>query len=70
MIHYPTMEENVRQLLETILHERMKTKATLEGLRFLTTTNIKKSYQREINFCLDRLKELDDLYKEIINSYK
>ena len=63
------MEENVRELLEVILHERMKAKATLEELRFMEETNIKKSYQKEINLCLDRLKELDDLYNEIKNSY-
>jgi hypothetical protein len=45
----------------------MKTKARLEVLRFLEETNIKKSYTREIDLCLDRLKELDELIEKIKN---
>ena len=61
------LEENVKQVLEIILHERMKTKATLEMLRFVEETNIRKSYKREIDYCLDRMTELDDLYEKIKN---
>ena len=61
------MEENVKQVLEIILNERMKVKATLEGLRILEQSSIKKSYQKEIDYCLDRLNELDDLYEKIKN---
>ena len=61
------MEEDVKQVLKSILNERMKVKATLEILRILELSNIKKSYQKEINHCLDRMKELDDLYEKINN---
>ena len=61
------MDENKKLVLETILDERMKTKATLEALRFLETMNIKKSYQKEIDYCLERMKELEDLYEKIRN---
>ena len=61
------MDEFVKQTLQLILHERMKTKARLEILRFQEETDIKKSYAREIDRCLDRLKELDDLFEKIKN---
>jgi len=61
------MDEFVKQTLQLILHERMKTKARLEILRFQEETDIKKSYTREIDQCLDRLKELDDLFEKIKN---
>ena len=61
------MDEDVKQTLEMILHERMKTKAALERFRLLEEVNIKKSYQKEINHCLDRLKQLNDLYEKINN---
>jgi len=62
------MEENVKQILKIILNERMKVKAMLEGLRFLEQSNIKKSYKKEIDYCLDRLIDLDDLYEKIKNN--
>ena len=61
------MDEYVKQTLKIILHERMKTKAELEILRFKEKTDRKKSYQGEIDKCLDRLKELDDLFEKIRN---
>ena len=61
------MNEYVKQTLQIILHERMKTKAELEVLRFMEETNRKKSYQKEIDKCLDRLNELDDLFEKIRN---
>jgi hypothetical protein len=59
------MDEYVKQTLKIILSERMKTKAELEILRFKEETDRKKSYQKEIDRCLDRLKELDDLFEKI-----
>jgi hypothetical protein len=61
------MEEDVKHVLEMILNERMKTKAALEEFRMLEEAKIGRSYQNQINHCLDRLKELDDLYKKIKN---
>ena len=63
------MNEYAKQTLQIILHERMKTKAELEVLRFREETDRKKSYKREIDKCLDRLKELDDLFEKIRNQY-
>ena len=61
------MEENVKQAMQIILHERMKTKAKLEFFRFLEEADIKKSYQREINECLDRIRGLDEIYEKLKN---
>lgn len=61
------MDEFVKQTLQIILHERMKTKAELEILRFQEETDRKKSYKKEIDKCLDRLKELDDMFEKIRN---
>jgi len=61
------MGENVKQILNYILHERMKAKAALENLRLLEETNLKKSFAREIDKCLDRMIELDKLYEKIKN---
>ena len=47
----------------------MKTKAELEILRFKEETDRKKSYKKEIDKCLDRLKELDDMFEKIRNQY-
>ena len=58
------MEKDVKQTLEMIIHERMKTKAALEKLRMLDALGVGR-YEREINFCLDRMKQLDDLYEKI-----
>jgi len=55
------MEEDVKQILAMIVHERMKLKVALDRFRILEEMNIKKSYQREIDYCLDCLKQLDDL---------
>jgi len=63
------MDEYVKQTLRIILHERMKTKAELEILRFKEETDQKKNYKSEIDKCLDRLKELDDLYEKIKNQH-
>ena len=63
------MDEFVNQTLKIILHERMKTKSELEILRFMEETDRKKSYKKEIDKCLDRLKELDDLFERIRNQY-
>ncbi|MCL2652113.1 MAG: hypothetical protein FWD60_13960 [Candidatus Azobacteroides sp.] len=63
------MDEYVKQTLQIILHERMKTKAELEVLRFKEETDRKKSYKKEIDKCLDRLKELDSLFEKIRNQY-
>jgi len=63
------MDEYVKQTLQIILHERMKTKAELEILRFKEGTDRKKSYKREIDKCLDRLKELEELFDKIRNQY-
>ena len=63
------MEEYVKQTLRLILHERMKTKAKLEFLRFKEEIDMKKSYTKEIDKCLDRLKELDDMFEKIRNQY-
>ena len=64
-----TMDEFVKQALQIILHERMKTKAALEILRFNEETDRKKSYKKEIDKCLDRLNELNDLFDKIRNQY-
>jgi hypothetical protein len=61
------MDENVKQVLQLILHEKMKLKAKLEILRFKEETDRKKSYQREIDHCLDQMNELDKLYEKIKN---
>ena len=61
------MDEKLRQTLSYILHERMKAKAALESLRLLEETNLRKSYAREIDKCLDRMIELDKLYEKIKN---
>ena len=58
------MEEEVKQTLEMIIHERMKTKTALEKLRMLEALGVRR-YEREINICLDRMKQLDELYKKI-----
>jgi len=63
------MDEYAKQTLQIILHERMKTKAELEILRFKEETDRKKSYKKEIDKCLDRLKELDDMFEKIRNQY-
>jgi len=63
------MDEYVKQTLQIILHERMKTKAELEILRFKEETDRKKSYKKEIDKCLDRLKELNDMFEKIRNQY-
>jgi len=63
------MDEYVKQTLQIILHERMKTKAELEILRFKEETDRKKSYKKEIDNCLDRLKELNDMFEKIRNQY-
>jgi copper homeostasis protein CutC len=44
----------------------MKTKAVLEKLRALEESS-KISFQREIDVCLDQLKNLEDLYEEVKN---
>ena len=64
------MDENVRQTLSYVLHERMKAKAALENLRLLEETNLKKSYAREIDKCLDRMIELDKIYDKINKQLK
>jgi hypothetical protein len=56
--------EDVKQLPNYILHERMKTKAALERLRLAEMTDIKKSYSKEINKCLDYLNQLDEMYEK------
>ena len=61
------MDEYVKQTLQIILHERMKTKAELEFLRFMEETDRKKSYQKEIDKRLDLLNELNDLFEKIRN---
>lgn len=61
------MDENVKQTLEMIIHERMKTKAALERLRMLEEVSNGKSFNNEIDYCLDQLKRLDDLYDSIKN---
>ena len=58
------MEKEVKQTLDMIIHERLKIKATLENLRMLEALGVRR-YEREINFCLDRMRELDDLYEKI-----
>jgi hypothetical protein len=63
------MDEDVKKVLQMIVYERMKTKTALEILRFREETDRKKSYQNEIDQCLDRLKELDDLFEKIRNRY-
>jgi len=63
------MEDFVKQTLKLILHEKMKIKAELEILRFKEETDRRKSYLKEINNCLDRMKELDDLFEKIRNQY-
>ena len=67
MFQKSIMDEDKKHILVTILNERMKTKAALEELRLLETMNIKKSYQKEIDYCLDRMKQLEDLYEKIKN---
>jgi len=47
----------------------MKTKAESEILRFKEETDRKKSYKKEIDNCLDRLKELNDMFEKIRNQY-
>jgi len=61
------MDEDVKQVLQIILHERMKAKAELEMFRFQEEVNLKKSYKREIDERLDRISELDKLYEKLIN---
>ena len=61
------MDEDVKQLLKLILHERMKVKAKLEMFRFMDETDRRKSYMREIDQCLDRMNELNEMYEKIIN---
>jgi len=61
------MDEDVKQLLQIILHERMKTKAELEMYRFREEVDFKKSYKREIDKMLDRIAELDKMYEKLIN---
>ncbi|GHT39260.1 hypothetical protein FACS189437_02090 [Bacteroidia bacterium] len=61
------MEENVKQAIALILHERMKCKAALEMLRLVEQTNIKKSYKREIDILLDRMNELNEMYEKLMN---
>ncbi|MDR1813367.1 MAG: hypothetical protein LBR18_00755 [Tannerella sp.] len=56
-----------KQVIELILHERMKTKAQLEMLRFMHESNTRKSYENEINKCLDRMSELEEMYNTLIN---
>ena len=43
------MEENVKQVLEIILHERMKTKASLEMLRFFQSHNTSE-FKKQVDF--------------------
>ena len=43
------MENDVKQLMEFIIYQRMKIKAELEPLRFLEETDKKKSYKNEID---------------------
>jgi len=59
------MENDVKQLMEFIVHQRMKIKAELETLRFLEETDKKKSYKNEINSRLDRMKELDKMFEKL-----
>jgi hypothetical protein len=61
------MDENVKQALQIIIHKKMQIKAELEMYRFMEETDRKKSYRREIDERLDRMKELDDLYDKIKN---
>jgi len=63
------MDKYIMQTLQIILHERMKTKAKLEFFRFMEETDRKRSFKNEIDKCLDRLKELDDLFNKIKNQY-
>jgi hypothetical protein len=63
------MDEYVKQTLKIILHKRIETKAELEYYRFKEEADWKKSYTKEIDRCLDRLKELDDLFEKIRNQY-
>jgi len=61
------MDEDVKQALQIILHERMKAKAELEMFRFKEEIDRKKSYKREIDNRLDRIVELDKLYEKLKN---
>ena len=42
------MDEYVKQTLQMILHERMKTKAELEFLRFMEETDRKKVTKKKL----------------------
>jgi len=61
------MDEDIKQALQIILHERMRAKAELEMFRFKEETDRKKSYKREIDKRLDRISELDKLYEKLKN---
>ena len=61
------MDEDIKQTLQVIIHERMKAKAELEMFRFKEEVDIKKSYKREIDKRLDRILELDKLYEMLKN---
>ena len=63
------MDDYVKQTLQIILHERMKTKAKLEIFRFKQEVDLKRDYQKEIDKCLDRLNELDIMFERISNQY-
>jgi len=61
------IDEDIKQALQIILHERMKAKAELEMFRFKEETDLRKSYKREIDERLDRISELDKLYDKLKN---
>jgi hypothetical protein len=61
------MDEDVKKVLEFILHERMKTKADLELFRFLDQNDFKRSYKREIDERLDRMNFLNEWYEKLKN---
>ena len=63
------MDDYVKQTIQIILHETMKTKAQLEIFRFKQEVDLKRDYQDEINKCLDRINELDIMFERIRNQY-
>jgi len=59
------MTEQEKDLLLQIPILRMETKSMLKTISYLMN-NTKQSYSREIDKCLDRIKMLDELEKELL----
>jgi PAB1-binding protein PBP1 len=60
------MEEEIKKLLELIIHRRMEVKSKLYMISsLLNEDKFNYQYQKDLDKLLDKLNELDKLEKEI-----